>query len=74
MVWAAISSKEIKEPFFRKQPVNAVRYLAILEEFLGINAYLEDRSNTSWFMQDGACPNRTSAVFDFLNEHFNDRG
>lgn len=73
MVWAAVSSKGIIGPFFREQPINAVRYLGILEEFVTIHTALKDRSNASWFMQDGARPHRTSAVFDFLNEHFSER-
>ena len=30
-------------------------------------------SNTSWFMYDPALPHRTANVFNFLNEHFDDR-
>ena len=41
-------------------------------EFVGILTALENYSNVSWFMPDGACPYRTSTVFDFLNEHFSE--
>ena len=58
---------------FREQTINAVRYLGTLKEFVGIHIALEDRSNASWFMQDGACLYRTLTVFDFFNEHFSER-
>ena len=58
--------------FFREQPINAVRYLRIREEFVEIYTTLKDRSNASWFMQDGARLHRTPTVFDFLNEHLSE--
>ncbi|GBL80111.1 hypothetical protein AVEN_29105-1 [Araneus ventricosus] len=73
MVCAAISSKGIIGPFFREQTINAAKYLGILVEFVAIHYALDDHWNASWFMQDGARPHRTPAVFDFLSEHFNDR-
>ncbi|GBM99203.1 hypothetical protein AVEN_235221-1 [Araneus ventricosus] len=73
MVWAAISTKGIIVPFFREQTINAAKYLGILDEFVAIQYALDDHWNASWFMQTGARPHRTPAVFDFLSEHFNDR-
>ena len=51
---------------FLEQPINAERYLGILEEFVGIHTKLGNRSNDSWFMQDDVCRHRMSAVIDFL--------
>ncbi|GBM47867.1 hypothetical protein AVEN_91850-1 [Araneus ventricosus] len=73
MVWAAIFSKRINSSFFREQTINATKYLGILDEFVAIHYALHDHWNASWFLQDGACPHRTPAVFDFLSEHFSDR-
>ncbi|GBL79930.1 hypothetical protein AVEN_28972-1 [Araneus ventricosus] len=73
MVWAAISSKGIIGPFFREQTINAAKYLGSLDEIVSIHYALDDHWNASWFMQDGARPRRTPAVFDFLSEQFNDR-
>ncbi|GBN07683.1 hypothetical protein AVEN_16643-1 [Araneus ventricosus] len=44
-----------------------------MDELAAIHYALDDHWNASWFMQDGARPHRTPAVFDFLSEHFNDR-
>ncbi|GBO34651.1 hypothetical protein AVEN_27957-1 [Araneus ventricosus] len=68
IVWA----KGIIGPFFREQMINAAKYLGILDELVAIHYALADHWNASWFMQDGAYPHRTPAVFDFLREHFND--
>ena len=38
-----------------------------------IHIVLEDISNVSLFIQDGVRQHRTSAVFDFLKEHFSER-
>ncbi|GBL95705.1 hypothetical protein AVEN_661-1 [Araneus ventricosus] len=74
MVWAAISSKGIIGPFFREQTINATKYLGIRDESVAIiMVWLDDPWNASWFMQDGARPHRTPAVFDFLSEHFSGR-
>ncbi|GBM41918.1 hypothetical protein AVEN_142896-1 [Araneus ventricosus] len=73
MVWAAISSKGIIGQFFREQTINVAKHLGILDEFVVIHYTLDDHWNVPWFMQDGALPHRTPAVFDFLSEHFNDR-
>ncbi|GBN62464.1 hypothetical protein AVEN_192812-1 [Araneus ventricosus] len=73
MILVAISSKGIIGPFFREQTINAVKYLGILDEFVAIHYALDDHWNASWFMQHGARPHRTPAVFDLLSEHFNDR-
>ncbi|GBN70396.1 hypothetical protein AVEN_55142-1 [Araneus ventricosus] len=73
MVWAVISSKGIIGPFFRKQPINAAKYLGILNEFVAIHYAVENHWNAPWFIQDGARTHRTPAVFYFLREHFNDR-
>ncbi|GBL83397.1 hypothetical protein AVEN_110701-1 [Araneus ventricosus] len=72
MVWAAISFKGIIGPFFREQRINAAKYLGIVDEFVSIHYALDDHWKASWFMQDGARPHRTPAVFDFLSEQFND--
>ena len=56
MVWTVVFSKGIIGSFFRKQPINPIRYIEILEEFIGIHTALEDSSNVSWFMQDGVRP------------------
>ena len=58
---------------FSREPINDVRYLGILEEFVGIHTALENHSKASWFMQDGARPHQTSAVFNFLKEYFRER-
>ncbi|GBN01085.1 hypothetical protein AVEN_94206-1 [Araneus ventricosus] len=73
MVWAAISSRGKIGPFFLEKTLNAAKYLGILDEFVAILYALDDHWNASQFMQDGARPHRTPAVFDFLREHFNDR-
>ncbi|GBM45083.1 hypothetical protein AVEN_152337-1 [Araneus ventricosus] len=73
MVWAVISSKANNWPICREPTTNAAKYLEILDEFVAIHCALDNHWNASWFMQDGARPHRTPAVFDFLSERFNDR-
>ena len=50
--------------------ITVPRYLDILREFLAVENALEDFVNTSWFMQNDA---RAHRLFNFLNEHFDDR-
>lgn len=69
-VWCAISEAGIIGPVFFEENVTGERYKRMLrKEFIpfaqGMNA-VEDY----WFMQDGALPHRTNAVFEYLDEHF----
>lgn len=72
-VWAAISCKGIIGPFFLRETVTTDRYIALLKQFVATQQALDDRPGTAWFMQDGARPHRTEAVFHFLDEYFDDR-
>ena len=40
---------------------------------MAIQNTLENTVNTSGFMEDGARSQRTADIFNFRNEHFNDR-
>ena len=73
MVWVTFSFKGLIGPFFKSEIIPAPRYLGILLVFVAVQRALEDTANTSWFLQDGARPHRTADVFNFLDEHFNNR-
>lgn len=73
MVWTTIFAKIVIGPFLRRETITSEVYLDILPEFLAVQIALENRENTPWFMQDCCHTNRTSEVFHFLYEHFDDR-
>ena len=73
IVWAAIFFKRRIAPFFRSEMITSPCYLDILLEFLVVKNALKDTANILWFMQDGVWPHRTADVFNFPNEHFDDR-
>lgn len=69
-MFCAMSSQGIVGPFFFDNTVNGERYKNMLEtEFIPI-AQGMDAVEGFWYMQDGAMPHRTQAVFDVLDEHF----
>lgn len=72
-VWAGMSSKGIIGPFFTRETITSFRYIEILQQFVATFQSLEDTPENSWFMQDGARPHRTTAVFEFLEEYFSER-
>lgn len=71
-VWAALSSRGIIGPIYLEETVNSSRYIEILQQFVAVLNTLGDLK-TDWFMQDGARPHRTSDVFTFLEEYFENR-
>ena len=57
----------------RSVTVNGASYLAMLEDYVwpAIQDHAEDQE--LWWMQDGAPPHCTQAVFSFLREKFDGR-
>ena len=72
-VWAAISNQGIIGPFFNHQTISGKVYMDILENHFLPSARENGQIDRYWFMQDGATPHRTAAVFELLNQHFDDR-
>ena len=72
-VWCALSGVGIVGPVFLDQNVNGERYRQMLEdEFIPVIQGAK-RIDRYWFMQDGAAPPRTEAVFNLIDEHFDGR-
>jgi len=69
-VWCAICETGIIGPVFLDQNVNGERYKRMLRREFIPYAQAMDAIEGYWFMQDGALPHRTNAVFELLDEHF----
>ena len=71
-VWCAVSKIGIIGPLFIDETVTATRYIECLRDNF-IPFVQGMKLHNMWFMQDGARPHRTTDVFLFLEEHFNER-
>jgi len=61
-------------PVFLNESVTSDRYIEILRDnFIPNLLGLQVDISSSWFMQDGARPHRTTDVFELLFEHFDER-
>ena len=67
-----ILEKNHKAIFLRKTVI-AVEYFEISRDFVTIHKALLNLHGSSQLKQDGSRPRRTSAMLDFLQEHFDDR-
>lgn len=72
-VWCAISRHGIVGPIFFDHTVNGERYERMLREEFIPAAYGLNSVEDFWFMQDGATPHKTKAVFQCIEEHFSKR-
>lgn len=72
-VWAAISGGRLFGPYFIHSNVNSVVYVETLKQYWQDAVQTLPTPEEIWFMQDGARPHRTRAVFDYLEETFDDR-
>lgn len=69
-VWCAVCYNGILGPYFFDGNVNGEKYLQMLKNYFVPNAQGHQSVEGFYYMQDGALPHRTSAVFEYLDEHF----
>ena len=74
LVWEVMNSEHQFGPYFFDGPVNALNYLAMLENwFIPQQQSLGSESNV-WFQQDGAPAHFATTVKEYLNEVSPDAG
>ena len=72
-VFCALCSDGIIGPIFFDENVTGEAYRkALRRKFIPVAGGM-DAIGDYWFMQDGALPHRTNAVFELLDEHFHGR-